>query len=151
MFLQERFQQSKTIPGTQKLHCFVPLTKNTLCTKLYSNSGVQKEEKLASIETDGLPLEEINGFVAVVYDEMWWIGYVHNVDENDRNVKIDLLCPLGPSQSFRYPSKQNIVVVRYSDVITKVDPRTVTGHTHTISKQESKTVTDKLKARKKYT
>jgi len=27
-FLQERFQKSRTIPGTQKLHCFVPLTKS---------------------------------------------------------------------------------------------------------------------------
>ena len=62
-FLQDRFQKSKTIPGTQKLHCFVPLTNTTLCTKPYSNSSVQKE-------ADGLPSVEINEFVAVVYDEM---------------------------------------------------------------------------------
>ena len=150
-FLQERFQKSKTIPGTQKLHCFVPLTKNTLCTKLYSNSSVQKEEKVALVETDGLSLEEINGFVAVVYDEMWWIGCIHNIEEDGRNIKIDLLCPHGPSQSFKYPSRRNTIVVPYSDVLTKVDLRTVTGRTYTISQQESKTATDKLKAWKKHT
>ena len=59
------------------------------------------------------------------------------------SIKIDLLCPQGPSQSFKYPSKQNISVVPYSDVLIKVNPRTVTGRTYTISKQESKTATDK--------
>jgi len=146
-FLQERFQKSRTIPGTQKLHCFVPLTENSLRTKLYSNSSIQKEERVALIETDGLRMEEINGFVAVAYDEMWWIGCVLDVDENDRNVKIDLLYPHGPSQSFKYPPKHNTIVANCSDVLTKVDLRTVTGHTYTISKQESKAVTDKLKAR----
>ena len=36
-----------------------------------------------------------------------------------------------------------------NDVLTKVDPRTVTGHTYTIPKQESKVATDKLKTWKK--
>ena len=65
-FLQDRFQRSKTIPGTQKLHCFVPLTNTTLHTKPYSNSSIQKEEKVALVETDELPSVEINEFVAVV-------------------------------------------------------------------------------------
>ena len=68
-----------------------------------------------------------------------------------KNIKIDLLCPQGPSQSFKYPSKQNAVVVPYSDVLIKVNPRKVTGCTHTISKQESKIATDKFEARKKHT
>ena len=141
-FLQERFHRSKTIAGTQKLHCFVPLTKNTLFTKVYSNSSLQKEEKVASVETEGLPIEEINGFVTVAYEEDWWIGCVLNVDEDSGNIKIELLCPRGPSQSFKYPLERNTVVVPYVDILTKVDPRTVTGHTYTISKQ-SKIATNK--------
>ena len=149
-FLQDRFQRSKTIPGTQKLHCFFPLTNTTLRTKPYSNSSIQKEEKVALVEADELPSVEINEFVAVVHDEMWWIGCIHNVYKDSKSIKIDLLCPQGPSQSFKYPSKQNIVVVPYSDVLIKVNPRTVTGRIYTISKQESKTATDKFKARKKH-
>ena len=63
LFLQDRFQRSKTIPGTQKLHCFVPLTNTTLRTKPYSNSSIQKEEKVALVEADELPSVEINEFV----------------------------------------------------------------------------------------
>ena len=60
------------------------------------------------------------------------------------------LCPQGPSSSFKYPSKQNVLVISQNDVLTKVDPRTVTGRTYTITKQESKAATDKLKAWKKF-
>jgi len=60
-------------------------------------------------------VEEINGFVAVAYDEMRWIGCVLDIDENDRNVKIDLLCPHGPSQSFKYLPKHNTIVANCSD------------------------------------
>ena len=37
MFLHDRFQLSRTIPGTQKLHCFIPLTQNKLLTKVFFN------------------------------------------------------------------------------------------------------------------
>jgi len=40
-------------------------------------------------------------------------------------------------------------VIPHKDVLTKVDPRTVTGHTYTITKQEGKAATNKLKAWKK--
>ena len=43
-FLEHRFQQSRTIPGTQKLHCFIPFQKDKLYTKLFSNSNTQKEK-----------------------------------------------------------------------------------------------------------
>ena len=36
-FLELRFQQSRTIPGTQKLHCFIPFQKDKLHTKAFSN------------------------------------------------------------------------------------------------------------------
>ena len=48
-----------------------------------------------------------------------------------------------------HSSKQNVVIISQNDALTKVDPRTVTGHTYTITKQESKAATNKLKAWKK--
>ena len=54
------------------------------------------------------------------------------------------LCPQGPSHSFKYPPKQNIITISYTDVLTKVDQRTLTGCTYTITKLESKAATDKL-------
>ena len=42
--LEERFQQSRTIPGTRKLHSFIPLRKTALSTRVYSLSTSSKEE-----------------------------------------------------------------------------------------------------------
>ena len=63
VFLHDRFQQFRTIPGTEKLHCFTPLTKNKLHTKVFSYSSTPKEKRVALSETGELPLKEINGFV----------------------------------------------------------------------------------------
>ena len=38
--LKERFSNAKTIPGTQKLHCFKPLSMNELQVQDYSSSSV---------------------------------------------------------------------------------------------------------------
>jgi len=54
-FLHDRFQMSRTIPGTQKLHCFIPISKSTISTKVYSNSDTQKVERVTLSE---LSLEE---------------------------------------------------------------------------------------------
>ena len=61
---------------------------------------------------------------------------------------MNFLFPQGPSHSFKYPPKQNTITISYTDVLTKVDPRTVTCHTYTITQQESKAATDRLKWKK---
>ena len=66
IFLHNQFQQSRTIPGTQKLHCFIPLAKNKLHSKVFSYSSTPKEERITLSGTVELPLEEINGFVTVL-------------------------------------------------------------------------------------
>ena len=122
--------------------CFIPLTKNKLHTKVFSYSSTPKEERVTLSETVELPLEEINGFVTVVHNDEWWIGCVLLTDEDSKTVTMNFLCPQRPSHSFKYPPKQNIITISYTDVLTKVDPRTVTGHTYTITKQESKAATE---------
>ena len=44
-FLECRFQQSTTIPETQKLHCFIPFKVDRLYTKIFSNSSTQNNCK----------------------------------------------------------------------------------------------------------
>ena len=148
--LQGRFQKSRTIPGTQKLHCFIPISKTTVSTKVYSNSDTQKEQKVTLSETTELSLEEINGFITVVESGHWWVGCVLRVEEEETGkILVTLLNPHGPSHAFSYPLTQHVLSVPQKNILTKVDPRTVTGRTYTITKQESKYATDKFKAWKK--
>ena len=105
--------------------------------------------KVILSELDELPLEEINGFVTAVHNSQWWVGCILYAHEDSREIKINFLYPQGLSPSFKYPSKQNVLVISQNDVLTKVDPRTFTGCTYTITKQKIKAATDKLKVWKK--
>ena len=105
--------------------------------------------KVILSELDKLPLEEIKGFVTAVHNSQWWVACALCAYEDSREIKINFRCPQGPSPSFKYPSKQNVLVISQNDVVTKVDSRTVTGRTYTVTKQESKAATNKLKVWKK--
>ena len=41
--LEDRFQQSRTIPGTRKLHSLIPLSKTAISTKAYWLSTLSNE------------------------------------------------------------------------------------------------------------
>ena len=45
--LENRFRNSRTIPGTRKLHA---LSRHLVVVKLYSNSGEYKEQKVVKDE-----------------------------------------------------------------------------------------------------
>ena len=38
--LEKRFERARTIPGTRKLHSFVPISRDRVRTRVFSSSGV---------------------------------------------------------------------------------------------------------------
>ena len=144
-YLEERFQRSRTIPGTRKLHSFVPISKDRVRTRVFSSSSISKEE--ASCESD-LPVEQISGFVTCSYNGHWWVACVLQLYGDTSEVRLTFLHPHGPSHSFRYPCVQDNLIIPISDVLTTVDPRTATGCVYTLTQKESRTASEKLKARK---
>lgn len=140
--LQKRFQSSRTIPGTRKLHSFIPLSRNRVSTRIYSSSPTAKEEMI-TVQEDELAPEEIHGFVTCLHKQQWWAGYVVKIEDSEALIR--LLHPHGPTPSFRYPVEEDIVRLSLGKVLTKINPRTTTGRVYTITKQESKSATQKLK------
>ena len=108
ILLEQRFGQSRTIPGTRRLHCFIPLSGNKVSTKVYSSSAISKVERVTIQEGD-LVLEEIRGFVTCAYNDDWWLACVLQVDEDSEEISASLLHPHGPSRSFRYPPSPDIL------------------------------------------
>ncbi len=143
--LERRFVRAQTIPGTRKVHSFVPISKDRLRTRFFSSSTTSKEKRVASSESE-LPLKQISGFVTCLYDEKWWIACVLQVDADHDEVTVNFLHPHGPSRSFRYPQVQDILSIPMSDILTKVDPRTVTGRVYTLTRKESGAASNKLHA-----
>ena len=84
------------------------------------------------------------GYVTCDYNGQWWLAFVLGIDRENSEVKPTFLHPNGPSRSFKYPSLPDILTVSTSNIITKVEPRTPTGRTYSLTKKEMKSATDKL-------
>jgi len=110
---------------------------------VYSTSTTCKEERVTATE-DELDIEDIQGFITCVHNEQWWLACVLTVNEEDNDVRASFLHPPGPPRSFKYPSRSDILTFPAADVLTKVDPRTTTGHIYTLSQKESHEAMQKL-------
>lgn len=62
------------------------------------------------MENELLP-EEIKGFVTCVYDKEWWVACVLQVSEDSEEVCVSFLHSHGPSRSFKYPARPDILTV----------------------------------------
>lgn len=133
--LAERFSMASTIPGTQKLHSFVPRSLSELEVKFVSNMTNSRTVR-ASKQTS-FSFDDIKGFVTAVYNEKWYLGCVLETYPESMEVKVTFLEPSGPSPSFKYPSKSDILTVPQSKILSMVDPRTITGRTYQLSEKES--------------
>ena len=142
--LEHRFQLSRTIPGTRKLHSFVPILDNTVEVKFYSSSDVSRKERVALAKNE-IPPESIGGFVTCLYEENWWLACVLEVCSDNKEVKLTFLHPHGPSNSFKYPEPQNIHTIPMDDILTLVDPRTRSGHVYSLTKKEITFATEQLR------
>ena len=70
--LERRFHQSRTIPGTRKLHSFVPISTSKVRVGAYSASDTFREERATLAKNDLLP-EVIVGFVTCLLESsLWW-------------------------------------------------------------------------------
>ncbi len=144
--LEQRFMKARTIPGTRKLHSFIPVSKGKLQVKAFSASDISREERVTSTEDD-IPPETISGFVTCMIDGKWWLACVLQLSPDESQVKLTLLHPPGPSSSFKYPQAEHTVTVATNNILTIVDARTRSGRVYTLSKKEVKSASEKLGAR----
>ncbi len=96
--------------GTQRLHHFQPMSTSTLRVKRFSSSDTFQIKKGCN-SGQILQDEHINGYVTVVYDNTWWLGYVIDKNTEEKTVSVNFLTPRGPSPSFKYPERQDILNV----------------------------------------
>ena len=126
--LSERLSKAKTIAGTQKLPCFLPLTTRTLQVKEYSTNSVCRTETVDRLSLcSSVSIKDAKGYVAVIYDSAWWVGYVLKTDPELQEVTVTFLHPHGPNKSFSYPDPADVLTVHISDLLISVDLKTYIG------------------------
>ena len=103
--LEQRLARSRTVPGTQKLHCFIPTSVHTVEVKLFSSSRVSRRERVdvGSAVTWPSLATTIGGYVTIAYNEQCWLGCVVAEHEAERCITVTFLHPCIPAPSFVYP------------------------------------------------
>lgn len=147
-FLKQRFEKAKTIPGTQKFHSFVPISHRQISTKVYSFSTENEKFYIEEGIRGSMDINDVKGFVTCEYDKNWWLAYVLSVELENDEVTATFLHPYGPAPSFVYPGNQDVLKIRLEQILTNVEPRTATGRTYTLTKNEMLAATNALE---KYT
>jgi len=148
--LRSRFESSRTVAGTHKLHSIIPLSKELVEVREFSTSARTRVESVTlsspatTICLSVANLVHIKGYITAKYDGHWWLGCVIKTIPESREVEISFLHPHGPSKSLKYPTKADILVMSCEDVLTAVNPTTVTGRSYTLSEAESLAATERL-------
>ena len=147
--LEERLARSRTVAGTQKLHCFTPVSANTVEVKLFSSSTVSRREKVEVGRTPVLSprATAIGGYVTVTYDGESWLGCVVGAHETEHAITVKFLHPCIPAPCFVFPEQEDLLDIDLSDVLTCVNATTATGRTYTLSRKEMQEASVALRAR----
>ena len=90
---------TRTIPGTQKLHSFIPISKETLQVRPFSLCDTFRLESV----TTNIYCPVFNGklaaYVTVIYDGHWWLAYISEAFTESQEVNVKFLF-YGPSPKF---------------------------------------------------
>ena len=73
--LEERFNNCQIVPGTCRLHCFIPQSQDTVLTKRYSACSISKIQRVNKSPTD-VEVDEVTGHVTCVHKGQWWVAQV---------------------------------------------------------------------------
>ncbi len=111
-YLEQRFMKARTIPGTRKLHSFIPISKDKLQVKAFSASSSFREERVTTTTEFDLPPESIAGFVTCMVDRNWYLACVLHVSLDESQVKLTLLHPPGTSSSYKYPKAEHYYMLQ---------------------------------------
>ena len=82
--------------------------------------------------------------MTAIYDQKWYLACVLETYPDSMEVKLTFLEPNGPSPSFKYPQRPDILIVPEKNILSIVDPQTATGRTYNLSEKEIKKASELL-------
>ena len=60
-------------------------------------------------------------YIAVLYDDHWWIGLVEEVQMENSEAKVKFMTPHGPRKVFSWPVKDDVCWVPFSSILRIVN------------------------------
>jgi len=125
-----------TIPGTQKLHRFIPLkeiqylTSSSLVSNIVNVCDAANTERQDKNEQRMQHVREIvpgGIFIACIYDHKPWIVIVkEKSDEHDDNL-VSFMTPSGEAKQYYWPANEDICWIENSNILCTVEIPTITS------------------------
>ena len=93
-------------------------------------------------------ISDVAGYVTAIYDGAWWFAYGTGTDPEMQKISLSFLHPCGPSRSFYYPQKADILTGHINNILTFVEPTAYTSRMYTLSDSEMDSASQALKSHK---
>ena len=102
-----------------RLYSFHPISADKLEVRDFS-ANEEKRIECVFVNSSPTPDNVVNvtantGYIATVYDHVWWLAYVTKTMPDSGEVEVSFLMPRGPSRSFHYSTHADILVISSSD------------------------------------
>jgi hypothetical protein len=104
-------------------------------SKVQDGTVVAVAESTSQSQT--IPFETVTGYVAIVYEDYWWPGYVLEKYEGNEEFTTIFLHPHGPSSSFVFLSQSDDLTLPVSSFLSMVAPKSKIGRTYKLSSAEA--------------
>ena len=79
-----------------------------------------------------IPISNVRGCVICQYGGVWWLALVIKTNSDAKEVELKFMHPAGPSPSFVYPRRDDIMIVSHTDILMKANPTTTTGRVYNV-------------------
>ena len=118
-----------------------PLSNSSVGTKRCSEDE-QYALKHDLLQEEQIP-KKVNAFnlVACLYQLKWWIGIAMEVNEEEGDILVKFMHPIGSARSLSWPANDDVCLVASTHILHKLEvPTTTTGRQYTIDKADVKII-----------
>ena len=94
--------------------------------------------------TENIQPKEMD-YIACVYDNLWWIGLVDEIDHEQEDFEVKFIHSHGPTRNFSWPQREDKCWIPKNDILAIIDmPTTVTGRTYNIKDDDYDVIIQKF-------
>lgn len=149
--LEERFQFGRTLAGTRENHQFVPIDQNQIRVSRVSNDTTSFTASINQnfeIQNNGIKVANLmpGQYIACIYDNLWWIGNICEISEEQHDAFISFMHPHGPAPSFHWPDRNDCCWIPEEHLIATIPAPSAAsmGRQYTLSQVTMASITGKF-------
>ena len=131
--LEKRFHDAKTICGTRSHHSFIPISQYQLHMKrisqdtLFTLVNTRPQEDVAGASTSHYSTYQPGRYLACVYDNVWYVGYITMRSEEHFDVEVEFMNRKDKTVSWPVDTRRERSWVPFQDVICLIEAPLLQG------------------------